>query len=307
MQLRALTCVVGPWLVVCAVGTEPTLRADPPTSGGQSGAEATEGSGGVAGAGAAAGTEAGGAAGTATVAGSAGVGGAGGSGGTGGGGGAGGATAGAGGNGGVSGGGAGGGGGSGGMPAQVEPQSITVSTTRNATAKQSPSAGGTAYTDDCPANQVLIGFRGTTDGGIASLRSVQGICGTLSVGANSPYAVTTAQAGMLTARETAGNTVENAMCPANQVIIGFSGRAAQYIEALVFRCAPLTISGNAPNYQLNIDNATNTSPIGGENAGTAFNAINCQNGQVAVTQMPNAGSAIDNFGLKCSALSLVVN
>ena len=41
------------------------------------------------------------------------------------------------------------------------------------------------------------------------------------------------------------------------------------IEALVFRCAPLTISGNAPNYQLNIGNATNTSPIGGENAGTA--------------------------------------
>ena len=97
------------------------------------------------------------------------------------------------------------------------------------------------------------------------------------------------------------------MCPANQVIIGFSGRSAMYIEALIFRCAPLTISGNAPNYQLQIGNATNTSPIGGENAGTTFNAINCGAGQVAVSQVPNAGSAIDNFGLKCAALSLVVD
>jgi hypothetical protein len=213
---------------------------------------------------------------------------------------------------GAAGGGAGGGGqagnaGSGGMPNLPEPSAITVSSTKNATAKHSPSAGGSAYTDDCPANQVLIGFRGTIDGGIASLRSVAGICATLGVAGNPPYAITATEAGMLPTRMSAGSTIENALCPANQVIIGFSGRTATYIEALVFRCAPLTITGTAPSYELAIGSATNTSPIGGENAGTAFNAIDCAADQVAVSLVPNAGSAIDNFGLRCAALSLVVD
>ena len=308
MQLRALTSVVGMLLVACAVGTEPTLLHDPLNGGGQAGAGATAGAGGMAGDGAVSGAGMGGAGGVggSVTAGTA----------TGGGGGAG--TAGAAGMGGAAGaggGGAGGGGqagsagnaGSGGMPNLPEPSAITVSSTKNATAKHSPSAGGTAYTDDCPANQVLIGFRGTIDGGIAGLRSVAGICGTLSVAASPPYEVTTTQAGMLPARMSAGNTIENAMCPANQVIIGFSGRTAMYIEALVFRCAPLTITAAAPNYELELGNATSTPPIGAENAGTTFNAIDCAGDQVAVSQMPNAGSAIDNFGLRCAELSLVVD
>jgi hypothetical protein len=302
MPLRALTSVVALSLVACAVGTTSTLQQDDPlSSGGMAGTEAA-GSSGAAGDGASSGGTTGGAAGSMSAGG-------GGLGGTSAGAAGGGASGGGAGGGGTAGGGAAAGGaaGSGGMPNQPEPSAITVSATKNATAKHSPSGGGSAYLDDCPANQVLIGFRGTIDGGIASLRSVAGICGTLSVGASSPFAVTTAQAGTLPAREAAGNTVENAMCPANQVIVGFSGRTATYIEALSFRCAPLTITGSAPNYELEIGSATNTSPIGGENAGTTFNAINCAAGQVAVSQVPNAGSAIDNFGLRCSEVSLVVD
>jgi hypothetical protein len=305
MQLRALTSVVGMSLVACAVGTSPTvLHDDPLSSGGTAGTEAAAGSSGAAGDSASSGASSGGAGGGST-AGSGGMSGAGAGGGGAGGAGAGGGGAGGGGAGGSAG--KAGTAGAGGMPNQPEPSAITVSTTKNATAKHSPSTGGTAYTDDCPAGQVLIGFRGTIDGGIASLRSVAGVCATLSVGANSPYAITTTQAGMLPVRMSAGNTVENAMCPANQVIIGFSGRTAMYIEALIFRCAPLTITGTAPNYELEIGSATDTSPIGGENAGSTFNAINCAGGQVAVSQVPNAGSAIDNFGLRCSEVSLVVD
>ena len=140
----------------------------------------------------------------------------------------------------------------------------------------------------------------------AGLRSIGGVCGTLSVGAASPFAVTTGNGMALAEREAPNAMVETAMCPANQVIVGFSGKSSVYMEALSFRCAPLTIAGSAPNFTLQIGNATDSGMVGDENTGTAFAAINCAAGQVAVSQVLNAAAAVDNFGLRCAALTLVV-
>lgn len=196
--------------------------------------------------------------------------------------------------------------GAGGMPASAKPSSVSVSATKNATTKQAPSAGGTSYDDTCPAGQVLIGFKGTVGSDHTYVRSASGVCGTLAVAASAPYAVTTSQAGALPARMTAQATVQDALCPANQVVVGFAGSAGGYIDSLKFKCAPLSITGQAPNHTLSFGAATDTGSLGGAAGGTAFNAISCAAGQAAVSQRVSAGDAIDSFGIACAALTLVL-
>jgi hypothetical protein len=318
---RAAACTLFVSVFGCATGVEPTSEQQPVDVGGSDASANTAGSnaeggtagsggagvGGVVGVGGMAGAGIGGA-----LAGSAGVGGAAATGGagaatggasTGGGG----AATGGGGSGGQGGaGGASGNGGAGGMPSTVKPSSLTVSSTKNATARQAPGAGGTVYDDSCPAGQVLIGFNGTVGADVTYVRSVSGVCGTLALQAQAPYAITVSKAGNLPLRMTAQATAQSALCPANQVVVGFAGTSGGYIDSLKFKCAPLSVSGQAPNYTLSIGTASDTGSIGGAAGGSAFTAISCAAGQVAVSQRPNAGNAIDSFGMACAEVKLVV-
>ncbi len=309
MASRLLTTFTALGLMACATGTGPNdsegtaLSGEggsaAPTTGGTAGGFASEGDGPAAG-----GTTAGSmATGGVTSEGGSGLSG-GGDGGRSGMGGASGAGLGGGGKAGSS-----GAAGTGGMPGAMKPSAITVATTNQATALRAPSDGGAPYTDTCPQNQVLIGFRSTIDNAHlgAGLRSVGGVCGTLSVGQSTPHAVTIAKAADLPERQTPSTGVETALCPDNQAMIGFSGRSDPYMEALSFRCAPLTIGGTAPNFTLQLGAATTSAPIGDEGAGNAFDLISCAAGDVAVAQTIKAGDAIDSFGLRCAALTLVVN
>jgi hypothetical protein len=205
-----------------------------------------------------------------------------------------------------------GGGGSGGAipvdagPPPVVPTDVTIGTQTTPSALQSPSAGGAVYSDLCPADQLLIGFKGTVDaaGGMTYLRSVQGVCGTLSVTGSGPYKVNVTQAGQLSVRQTASAVAQSVTCPANQVIVGFGGRSGGFIDALDFRCAPLTIGGMSPSYTLGPGSISTTGIIGGATGGSAFADIDCGAGKVAVGQAPHAGAAIDAFGLVCASPTL---
>jgi hypothetical protein len=191
--------------------------------------------------------------------------------------------------------------------APKRPTGIVMSTTSSTTTRQAPSAGGAPYSDECPANQALIGFKGTVDmmGGPTNLRSVQGVCAPLVVGANPPYAIAVGATTLLPVRQTPSTVAQSVTCPTNQVIVGFDGRTAAYIEALNFKCSPLSISGTSPSFTLNVGTVTTIGPIGAATAGTTFAAITCPAGQVAVAQAPHAGSAIDSFGLVCRTPMLV--
>jgi hypothetical protein len=171
-----------------------------------------------------------------------------------------------------------------------------------------PSPGGTPYSDQCPTDQVLIGFKGTVDaaGGQTYLRSVQGVCGSLTISGSGTYSVTVAQAGQLTARTSPSAVAQSVNCPSNQVVVGFGGRSGGYIDALDFRCAPLTIGGTSPNFTLSIGNISTTGIIGGATGGSQFPDVDCGNGMVAVGQAPHAGAAIDSFGLICATPSLTI-
>jgi hypothetical protein len=194
------------------------------------------------------------------------------------------------------------------------PTGITMSATSVATARQTPSAGGVSYNDECGANQALVGFKGTVDSaapadaapGPTNLRSLQGVCAPLAVTAAEPYRVTTGVTTLLPVRQTPGPVAQTVTCPANQVIIGFVGRQAAYIEELQFRCAPLAISGTSPAFTLALGAIATTGPLGAATAGTAFAAIDCPANQVAVAQAPRAGTAVDSFGMVCRTPTLVI-
>jgi hypothetical protein len=189
----------------------------------------------------------------------------------------------------------------------LRPTGVTVSAQTMPSPLDAPSAGGNQTTDPCPINQVLVGFNGTADasvdGGPTLLRSVQGVCAPLTVTA---YQVKVGAATtLLPQRNNVGGVPVNALCPADQVVVGFGGLTAQFIQSLDFRCAPLVIAGTSPSFTLSIGNVSTTNQIGTP-TGTPFTAIMCPNNQVAVGQTPHAGADIDAFGVTCAALLLVV-
>jgi hypothetical protein len=193
--------------------------------------------------------------------------------------------------------------------APLRPTGVTIGTQITATQVELPSNGGIPFNDACPANQVLVGFQGTidanTDAGETLIRSVQGVCAPLTVTAMSPYQVKVGTTTALPVRNVTGVVPVTAMCPADEVVVGFSGRTAQFIQSLDFQCAPLVIGGSSPSFTLSIGAASTTNEMGAP-SGTTFAAISCPNGQVAVGQAPHAGADIDAFGLTCAVPSLVL-
>jgi hypothetical protein len=250
---------------------------------------------------------------------------------TGGSGGAAGATVGAGGNGGTtagggnggaggsagSGGGAGrggnagsGGGGGAGVDAgpMLRPTGVRLGTS-TASPQQAPSTGGTAFTQSCAANEVIIGYRGTVDvpdAAVNYLRNFRAICATLSVTATTPYQVRTTQAETLAAiGSLVGSIMQTASCPANQVVVGFTGRSGRLIDALSFVCAPLVIAGTSPTFTLAIGGTSVTGAIGGP-GGAPFAQMNCPAGRVAVGDAGRQSTDINAFNLLCAMPTLVV-
>jgi hypothetical protein len=151
-----------------------------------------------------------------------------------------------------------------------------------------------------------MGFNAYLTGGVSlGLYSMSGVCGNLAVSGSDPYTVTVTQAGNLPYRSGTGTDPESAMCPTDQVIVGFAGReSADLIEALSFKCAPLLITGTNPDYVLSIGSKTDSPTIGDETYVTTFAEIDCPAGQVATTQRPQTGGAVDGFGLACSTVSI---
>jgi hypothetical protein len=168
--------------------------------------------------------------------------------------------------------------------------------------------GGSPFSETCPTDQVLIGFNGTSDlpnaGAFPYADTLEGVCGTISISGSSPYAITITRTGMLTRQGDPGPIVQNRICQAGQIIVGFDWRTGMYVDQLTFRCAPLTIANDGASFKLSIGAATALSPIGGS-GGTAVGQTNCPDGQIATGNVGRQGQLIDAFGLLCATPSLV--
>jgi hypothetical protein len=166
--------------------------------------------------------------------------------------------------------------------------------------------GGTPYTDTCPDKQVVIGYQGATfgdgDGGVLLtpvVSVIQAVCGTLSVAGppSDPVAVT--PGSPLTARGMMQTAAWSQMCPAEQVVVGFSGRSGNFVDRLAFMCAHWIVSIHDGGASLSADSLT-TLPAAGGLGGIAFPLEMCPAGQMATGSRVRAGFYVDQFALLCS-------
>ena len=162
---------------------------------------------------------------------------------------------------------------------------------------------GTAYSDNCPAGQVLTGFMGTLKAG--SHAALRGMCSvpTLVV-QDDAFVVKTGPGAALPQRGGPGDTQWTRMCATHHVLVGFSGSAGAGVNQLTFRCAPLVISeGPGGVFTIGPGTATQLMVVGAA-GGMPFAPASCPMGQVATAQRLRASTVIAAFGLGCSAVSL---
>jgi hypothetical protein len=158
---------------------------------------------------------------------------------------------------------------------------------------------GTNFVDDCPAGQVPIGFHAELGDSVDGLAVV---CGTLVLDLNA-QTVTVAAGDSLPLRGGPNATQVEPRCPADTVLVGFSGRVGALIDRVDLQCAGVTLAGDAPTFSLVIEDAVDGDGFGG-NGGAAFAPTACGAGEVARGVTINAGSLINNLALRCSTLTL---
>jgi hypothetical protein len=175
------------------------------------------------------------------------------------------------------------------------------------TASYGSASGGTRYPDDCGPDGVLVGYHGWSERSVAApynpyVISLQAICGTLQVKAGSTAAVTTSTLP-LERRGNVGEVEWDAMCPANTVIVGVTGRVdTDMVENFQFRCAPLAVTATTPP-ALTIGAATALPWSGQRNAGSDV-TTSCPAGQVGRGHLVRVGSWIDGYQMTCGTPSL---
>lgn len=158
--------------------------------------------------------------------------------------------------------------------------------------------GGTSYTDLCPNGQALIGFSGNLSWQDGYHGQLRGHCGEVGIVDQGGGAMVRVGAGaVLPPHGTLAAISWTRMCPADQVVTGFGGRAGLLVDQLTFRCAPLsaTLTGT---WTVTVGTAGELEPIGG-GGGEAFARADCSAGQVAIGALVRAGDGIDSFALAC--------
>ena len=162
---------------------------------------------------------------------------------------------------------------------------------------------GVPFDDACPMGQALTGFVGD----LASLSHgrLGGRCSELALAIQGDaFAVVTMGKNPLPVRGNSGMNGWMRDCKADEVLLGFVGRAGTGVDQLTFRCVPLEVI-EAPDgaFSLEIGAPEPLMPIGGGN-GVPFPQTDCPAGQVATVQRLRASTGVDAFGLGCSAVAL---
>jgi hypothetical protein len=165
--------------------------------------------------------------------------------------------------------------------------------------------GGKPATDMCPAGQVLIGYVVYESASPAPsvVGKLRGLCGVVSV--DSANCQVTISAGAMLPLHGAFSDMPpvTLSCPANQMVVGITGRAGANLDQIGFGCAPLLLSKVVATYQTSVGATTWLSTVGGP-GGNAYQRV-CPAGQVSTGADVHAGQVIDAFGLYCSAPVLV--
>jgi hypothetical protein len=179
--------------------------------------------------------------------------------------------------------------------------STTVVIGGQSTTTQQGGPTGTASTDVCPGNQAVIGYQGFVTGpevGAVLVGAIQTVCGQLSLGTTPSGQLTTAAGATLPVRGSTQDSPWTQMCPADEVVVGFSGRSGAALDQVAFACAPWTVSNGVLSAGAEV-----TLTAAGGDGGTPYQD-GCPAGQLARGSNLRSGAWIDAFGLVCGTPSL---
>ena len=173
---------------------------------------------------------------------------------------------------------------------------ITVGSAQDTSLQGYDGPEATNFQDACPNGSLVIGYEESTDSN--EVAQLQTMCGTPSVSADGSTMLVTPGATLILRGGITAPLVSS-LCPANQVVVGFDGRALALLDQLSVRCAPVTISGQT----LSIGSITNLAPVGG-NGGQPFPRTDCGPGMVAVGTNVALRNWVSGFGLVCASLGV---
>lgn len=166
--------------------------------------------------------------------------------------------------------------------------------------------GGSAVMMTCPAGQVLTGLRGeieTGNGLVDRPGMTNGVCSTIAIDAMG--AITTTEASTIgpfaAGDDPPPRTTYTALCPANQVVVGFSAYTGTFVFQLTLRCAPLSLGAADAGFPVLVGTPADITPVGAI-SGSVAGPVDCAAGEVAAGIAARAGAWIDSWSLGCTPI-----
>lgn len=173
---------------------------------------------------------------------------------------------------------------------------ISFVTSDIATTASVGGTGGTLFNDDCPTAAAMVGFDGVV-GADGYITQIAVVCAALRVEGDR---VVTGATMTSPRRGLNPGTDVSLRCPADQLIVGFEGRAGGLIDQVRFACAPYTAAVADGGRVVVRGAVTVTEPVGGS-GGAPFARISCSDGAAQGAAI-RAGDGVDSFALRCAAL-----
>lgn len=191
--------------------------------------------------------------------------------------------------------------------ADICPIGIEFVSTPAFTELATSSREGTEYIDSCPKGQIVIGFQGFMfdDAGRLFHGRIRTVCGAPSVSLIDDRCVVEMNTGAsLPTRGSAGDVEWTRMCPQNEMIMGYQAWTGSDIDQIVFRCAPLRITGDGNGHTVTRGPFTDLGPVGADSGTSTFQA-DCPDGQIATIADFFADGFLRAIALGCQVPVLV--
>ena len=165
--------------------------------------------------------------------------------------------------------------------------------------------GGTVYFDTCPRDQVLIGFsyKNYTD----FVNGLTPVCGQLQLFPEQGNLVKITPGITLLERGGASSADGGeARCPANQVVVGYSGIVNDWLRKLTISCATVDVLTQDGAEVVTVGAPTAIPEFGKDAAQTpvVFPYAGCPAGQVARGTEMHAGDWVEALWLQCAPVKL---
>ena len=167
--------------------------------------------------------------------------------------------------------------------------------------------GGSGQSLLCNPGEILVGYHvsaGTTNTGAPVVEGLRAMCGRLEVSvSDGSYRIQALLPRQLSALGAGTANSLMALCPADEALVGFFGRAGMRLDQVGFRCSAIRVANDAA-MTVTLVPSRSFGPVPTTSNESEF-SDDCDPGTVAVGHLASHGAWIDGLGLHCGRLRLV--